>query len=124
MTTINYISLRNPWCRVFLKNLIVVFCSVNLRNPLFDRVPRQVNIFHTFTLCFFKIHFNNIMSFMCYFPSGFFLSDFPTKILYLFVIYQVCYMSFPCKSLYNSIKSSSFVKMFANSKEPITDKYY
>jgi hypothetical protein len=52
------------------------------KSPMLDPVLRQLNPFHTFTFCFFKIHFNIVYHLHLGLPNGLFLSGFPTKILY------------------------------------------
>jgi len=99
MEAITRDNLTTPWCRVLLQKLLL-FQLVKefltfLRNPklhycIHKSLPLatilgQITSFHILTSCFCKLHFNIILLSKRRYAIGFFLSGFPTYILYAFL---------------------------------------
>jgi len=65
------------------------------KSPLLDPILSNINPFHTLISCLFKIYFNIILSLALSLPSGLLHSGFPTKILYVFLIFLILRPSHP-----------------------------
>jgi len=100
MEAITRDNLTTPWCRVLLQKLLL-FQLVKefltfLRNPKLHyciqkslplaTILGQITSFHILTSCFCKLHFNIILLSKRRYAIGFFLSGFPAKLLYAFLI--------------------------------------
>jgi len=59
------------------------------KSPPQNLIPKQMNPFHIFTTYLFSIHINIILLSTPRFSNGLFLSDFPIKISYAFLIVSI-----------------------------------
>jgi hypothetical protein len=88
-----------PWCRIFLQRLIVASCfGGQKKHPRFNGTRRFITYFTDAQLCpsYTKLRYALISHFFMHYlvmrlgpPTGLFYLDFPTKLLYAFLISSV-----------------------------------